>query len=745
MKFHMCLRLAALLLSGVLLLSPGAVAEPAVTDGAVAAEPVPASLPEGMVTGLENENWRVYVDTATGRFGLEDKASGVIWWSTPEGAEDDMVANGKTMMEMQSNLLIRYADMSSEEREMDTTNSYAAAVRHNNVAVTIEESRIRIAYKMSEYRLYVPLDLTLDEYGLTCKVATDEILEGGNYRIYTLTLLPYFGAGNAEDEGYMLVPDGSGALIYFNNGKQLYSQYSATTFGQNLTADVLNDSQSDEDVRMPLYGICKNGSAVLAVLDKGAALARIEAGVGGLTSEFNQVYAAFSLRTVDTYYIGQSLGNSSKVTLLEEGPFEIDDVSVKLMPVTAERGEGYVGMAKTYREHLIASGMQKPETYRQELHLQLLGSLRRTEHFLGIPYESTVTVTSFEDTQVILDRLHADGVDNVAVRYQNWNKKTMTGKASSKLSVIGGKKALRALVDTAETYGMTVYPDTAWNVVSAFSFTAPKWSSSARTLGNKPVSVYTYSFVNFFKDTLSQPRYLLAPSRVEELVSQFLPRYDKLEVGRLGFGDIADTLSADFGPEQWTREHSLLAMQRIAAAAAENNGLLFAGGNAYALPYAERVMEAPTMSSGFDIEDASVPFYQIALYGYVPTSGTAVNLAEEDTVMPLLRALESGSSVSYIWTASDSKRLNDSDYESWYSTKYTVWYDQAVEYGKVLGDFSSLVDGCDIVTHEILENDVRRTTWSNGVVVTVNYGDEDATVDGKTVEAKSYRIEEGSL
>lgn len=743
MKFHTLTRLAALLLSGLLLLAMGVVAEPAETP--ITSESVPPSLPEGMVTGLENQLWRVYVDTTTGRFGLENKEDGVIWWSTPENAEDDGIANGKTMMEMQSNFLIRYADMESEAQEMDTTNSYAAAVRDNNVEVTIEESRIRIAYKMSDYRLYVPLYLTLDEEGLTCEVAVDEILEGGAYRIYTLTLLPYFGAGNASDEGYMLVPDGSGALIHFNNGKERYAQYSAVTYGQNLTADVLNDSQSDEDVRMPVYGICKNGASVLAVLDKGAALGRIEAYVGGLTSEYNQAYAAFSLRTIDTYYIGQSLGNAGKVTLLEEGTFKIGRVSMKLMPVTADRGEGYVGMAKTYREHLIACGLEKPETYQQELHLQILSALRRTEHFIGIPYESTVTVTSAEDTQEILNRLYADGLDNVAVRYINWNRKTITGKASSKVSVIGGKKALNALVNTAADYGMAVYPDTEWSVVSGFTITNPKWSSSARTLGNKPVSVYSYSFVNFFKDNLVQPRYLLAPLKSESLFTKFLTRYNKLSVGKIGLGDISDTLSADFGPDIWTRENSLLTMQRIAEAASAENGVLLSGGNAYALPYAERVMNAPTVSSKFDVADAEVPFYQIALYGYIPTSGTVVNLAQEDTTMPFLRALESGSSVSYVWTASESKRLNDSAYESWYSTKYTVWYDQAVEYGKALRDFSALVNGSDIVSHEILNTDLRRTTWDNGVSVIINYGKEAAVVDGETVEAKSYRIKEGSL
>lgn len=746
MKRKTILRLAASLLCGVLLLCMGVVAEPTETVSVDTTPVAKADLPDGMSAGLENDNWRVFIDEETGRFALENKVDGTIWWSTPENAEKDTKANFRKQGELQSNLLVTYLDTSAEIEEFETLFSYTDAYEDGMVTVTVSDDSIYILYEFLVYDLAVPLELKLEEDGLVCRVPTEDIQENGVCQVYSVSVLPYFGAGhNTDDKGYLFVPDGSGAILNFNNGKNLYTQYSASMFGMNYTADLLYDSDSDEDVRMPVYGICKNDASFVAVLEEGSAHAKIGATVGNRGSSYNNVCATFDLRLVDIYYVGQSLGQSNKVTLLEDGPFKLEAVSVRIMPVQKKQGEGYVGMAKTYRQYLMAKGMQKSEDYKLELHLQLLGNLRRTKHFIGIPYEATVTVTSYEDAANILDQLNEDGVNNVAIRYINWNKKTITGKPSSGVSVIGGKKNLNNLLTTAADYGVAVYPDTEWNVVSKYTLAYSKWGASARTLGNKPVSVYQYSFTNFFKDNLKMPRYLLAPIKVKKLTDGFLPKYNKLGVGSLGIADIGDSLSADFSEDGWTRQQTLNTMESIAAAAAEENKMMFAGGNAYVLPYADRVVDVPTTSSAYDVEDESIPFYQLVLYGCVPSSGEAVNMANEDVAMPLLRALESGSSVSYVWTADDSKLLNDTKYKDWYSTQCDVWYEQAAKYGKVLSDFSAKIKGSDIASHEILGDGVRRTTWDNGVSVIVNYGDETAAVDGVKVEAKSYVIKEASL
>lgn len=738
MKKKIARRVAALLCSLLLLPIGSLSAEPAAGEAEAADA---ALLPAGTAAVLENARFRLEVDTQTGRFGLFCRESGVTWWSTPEAPEEDAIANGKTQMEMQSNLLIEYADIETEE--LERTNSYVAA-GDGGVIVKAENDRIVIGYKMNEYRLYVPLELTLADNGLCCRVLTDGIMEGGNYRLYALTLLPYFGAAGKGDTGYLFVPDGSGAIIRFDNSKAGLTQYRASLYGRNYTSDRLTDSQTEQPSRLPVYGICKNGSSVLAVIDKGSALAELQAEVGGRSSERSRVCAEFSLRAAETYYSGQSLGSARKVTLLDTGGIRAEDIAVRFLPVSATDGEGYVGMAKTYRRVLTAQGMKKPAAYTQEVHIQLLGAVRKTEHFLGIPYEATVTVTSCAEAEALLRRLEADGIDNAAVRYLNWNSPAVRGKVSDKVSVIGGKAGLLSLCQTAEETGIAVYPDNEFTVARSFSLAYPRWSHAARTLGRKPVMVYPYSFVHFFKDNLTAPKTLLAPRTVSALFARFTKRYEKLGIGALGIGETAETLSADFGPDGWTRESSLTAMQTLAQTAAQTNELLVSGGNAYALPYARRVMNAPVQSSGYDAEDSSVPFYQIALYGYIPTSGSPVNFAEEDASHYLLRALESGSSLSFYWTAADSRELKGSVYENRFSTKIDVWYDKAAEFAGVLKAFSAKVSDSDIAGHECLSRGVYRTTWDNGVSVTVNYTRDEVAVDGRPLAGGGYRIEEGN-
>ena len=46
-------------------------------------------------------------------------------------------------------------------------------------------------------------------------------------------LLPYFVCGASDEDGYILVPDGSGALIGFNNGKINAPQFSMKVYGQD--------------------------------------------------------------------------------------------------------------------------------------------------------------------------------------------------------------------------------------------------------------------------------------------------------------------------------------------------------------------------------------------------------------------------------------------------------------------------------------------------------------------------------
>ena len=107
-------------------------------------------------------------------------------------------------------LIVGYRD--SLERTY-TVNSQTGSVNRSGVSVEPINQGIRVIYDFPRDHITIPVEYTLQEDFLEARIVTDEIVEGEDSFVASISLLPYFGAGSQDDEGYMLVPDGSGSLI----------------------------------------------------------------------------------------------------------------------------------------------------------------------------------------------------------------------------------------------------------------------------------------------------------------------------------------------------------------------------------------------------------------------------------------------------------------------------------------------------------------------------------------------------
>ena len=71
-------------------------------------------------------------------------------------------------------------------------------------------------------------------------------------------LLENFGAASAQENGYLFVPDGSGALIYYNNGKTSRQSYTAQVYGADWSVNFLSDQKPEYDtnlsIKLPVFG-----------------------------------------------------------------------------------------------------------------------------------------------------------------------------------------------------------------------------------------------------------------------------------------------------------------------------------------------------------------------------------------------------------------------------------------------------------------------------------------------------------
>lgn len=76
-----------------------------------------------------------------------------------------------------------------------------------------------------------------------------------------------------------------------------------------------------------------------------------------------------------------------------------------------------------------------------------------------------------------------------------------------------------------------------------------------------------------------------------------------------------------------------------------------------------------------------------------------------------------------------------------YTTTFANWKEQAVDVYNQTNEALCNVNGSAIVNHEILSDAVRKVTYDNGVIIYLNYSDEEQKADGITIPAMSYRLE----
>ena len=63
-----------------------------------------------------------------------------------------------------------------------------------------------------------------------------------------------------------------------------------------------------------------------------------------------------------------------------------------------------------------------------------------------------------------------------------------------------------------------------------------------------------------------------------------------------------------------------------------------------------------------------------------------------------------------------------------------------MEYYKELKALHEKIADSTVTKHEIVHNDIRIVTYSNGVTVYINYGADAVSVDGVTIESMSYEV-----
>lgn len=627
-----------------------------------------------------------------------------------------------------------------------------------------------IAAPKPEYRTFnVVVEYTLDGDNLVVRVPLDEVsypqnvLDENNNRVslplYTINILEFFGAGNMEENGYIFVPDGSGALINFNNGKTAYPAYHQQIYGADMALNPRKErSNYTQRIHLPVFGLKHDDGAMVGIVEQGEAFARLRADVAGRTNSYNTAFPEILVvpmtrtqlqGTVNVVVEGQVFVNEINVYQKRQNQ---GDVVIRYGFLPSEAAD-YVGMARFYQDYLVENGLLRRLSPEESVPfiLELVGAVHVREPFVGVPRNVIKPLTTFDQAKEIVNELLGAGVDDIKLRYSGWLKGGLEHVFPSKLRLegkVGTSAELESFRDFAYQNGIDLFLDV--NFMNAHKHGLldgfVPLRDASRYLNRQVARAYKYNLATYQLD-LENAGYVVSPSKLPSVVSKFLAEYSKLGVDGISLGNMGTQVNSDYR-ESLTRlvdRQQALGILRQQFDAVQQYGFkaLLDGGNAYTFAYADSIVNVPMESSGFILFDEDVPFMQIVLHGYVNYAGEPFNLAQ-NVGNSLLKAIETGASPYYLWTFEDSSVLKDSYFDNLYATNFRYWLQDAVESYKRINAALGEVADQRIVGHERLGDQVYVTEFENGDKIYVNYGEREAEIaPGISISQRDFRLVKG--
>lgn len=587
------------------------------------------------------------------------------------------------------------------------------------------------------------LELRLNGKQLEVEIPNEEIEFKKEYSIGTISVLPYFGSGNTQDEGYLFVPEGSGAIINFNNGKVAQQPYYAQMYGYDYGNKI--EAMVDETrVAFPVFGIANNDASFVCVIDESAPTANIQADISGKNHSYNSVYASYDMIHFSKMDIS---GKSDQQVFAFEK--ELPEGKIKQIYTFIDSTD-YVDMAKAYRDYLTGKYPELTKNTDTELpvNVEFIAALERVKQILGVPVKRPDVLTSFKDAKKILEEMTGAGYSNLSVRYTGWMNGGLEHSIPKNIKLtsgMGGKSALNNLTSYAKSNGIDLYlSGHVENVYDSNIFDGYfKSRDVAKYLSREAIEIPTFSFIYFsdINESRIQHHFLVRPSVCASLIKSMADYAKKTGTG-VGYEDIGYLLSGDYNLKRLVSRSDSARMQTEALAKVKVEGtkILLSAGNQYVLPYADLITDMALEGKKYLILDYQVPFYQIAIHGLTSYTGSAMNLSG-DPQQVVLKSAESGAGLSFTYFAASADALQDTEYMEFYGADYSQWKDIALGYYKRYKEDMAGLNNQFITDHKFLSQDVTATTYENGTVVYVNYGVTEYAGNGLKIPARDYLVE----
>lgn len=648
-------------------------------------------------------------------------------------------------------------EATSRLSKLDNNDHWALDVEFESVDVTM---RVHIYFSLKGFEL---------------DVISEEIIGEDRVLINSIILAPFLDAQGGKvipfdgedydrdniidkdaNDGYIFVPDGSGALLRFKQNDVSISNYTSYVYGRDVTATMTANNEetlylSPKLMTLPVFGISigdDTDAAFIAYATSGDEYMKVDAYPHNNKTWYNYAYASFLVN--ETFW--QTLSSGDGVDGFSDSRDSLETQNYRIQYqflagdgtiINPETGEAdglpasYVGMALAYKDYLESIGLGDTKSgVNQDISLRLDFLMSDVKKDL-FGYEDVV-VTKLDDVETIYDYFNEAGISNINSGLLGYRSGGITAcrVGDSKVSnSIGGKNGMNSLLEKASLYGYDVSFTTDYGYINELQYSPIFNVSPAKHINGRyyEFTILDYQTISVFN--------LLRTDRALDWLASDVAYSEGLDMSSVTIDGISNTLFSEYRRDLSRLDNKELIINGVMEI--ENLMINAVNPNAYLLPYVDRYLDAPLYSSHFLIETDAVPFLQLVLSSnmemYASYANFNLTTYEDYLSDDILRMIDYNVYPSFILTEEPSYQLVDTNSFIYYSTQFDFYDEEIV---KVYSDINMVlkqVHDADWIGRTVITEGVIKNSYSNGIDVYINYNDTQYE-DGIFVDANSYLV-----
>lgn len=693
--------------------------------------------PNGEIDGhqliAQNNHYELYLEEESLSIIIRDKNTSAVMYSTV--ANPDTKNNVTWQNFMKSGVSLEY--LTGSNVNVNKVSMFTDGVQKE---IMVSNTGFSAKVFVPDLEIGFTISVELTDTGLIAEIPEDSIVEGDTHKVSGFYIYPFLGYSKLGiRDGYMVIPDGSGAIINLEDNDGEYTQpYSNYIYGENIGIDEKNVPtlfkghnivKPAENVLMPIFGMVHTDSKIglLGIVEGGAEYSsKIEAYPNGAVTDYDWITAKFVYRQSYNQSMSQSTG-SIVVLQNERNHF---DARIRYEFVGGDDAT-YTGLAKTYRDYLLENDALNQVEEQFKMRLDFLGLEQKN----GMIFREDVVMTTVEDIKQIYEELGVEGVTDLLSIYKGWQKDGLAASAPATSfkadSAIGGNHELLDLLADLEESNVAFYLYNDPLKIDSSASTLLKYSA-VKKLNKRVHEDETY------KDVIEGYNYLL-PSKVAEMSAKLENSYLKNSINNVMLSGITNKMfSYSIKGKIYDRPSTATAFEEIISGYSDSFNLLLEQPFSYLWKYTEMYMNTPMTGSRYNFVDEDIPFLAIVLKGSLPMYSNYINFEANKTEY-FLKLVEQGVLPSFYLTMEDPAELKYTNSSDIYSSRYDLFKSEIIAYYNELEEVYTQIQGATIENHSRVD-DVVTVEYSNGVKVYVNYSSKAKTVDGVTIDALSYKV-----